>query len=118
MIILFEKENAKKIGYNDVIFLNEKGYITETSCANIFIVKNKEILTPKIIDGLLGGIIRAEIVKRFNVIEKSITMEDFIKSQEVITTNSIMGAMSIKKIDYIEYNSEEFRNMFNERLKY
>ena len=62
---LIEKENAKKIGYDDVIFLNEKGYVTETSCANIFIVKNKEIFTPKINDGLLDGIIRRKIVENF-----------------------------------------------------
>ena len=37
---IIEKENAKKLGYDDAIFLNENGYVTETSCANIFIVKN------------------------------------------------------------------------------
>ena len=42
---LIEKEEAKKKGFDDVIFLNENGYITETSCANIFIVKNNEIYT-------------------------------------------------------------------------
>jgi len=55
---LIEKENAKKMGFDDVIFLNEKGNVTETSCANIFIVKNKEIFTSKTEDGLLAGIIR------------------------------------------------------------
>ena len=67
---LIEKENAKKIGYDDVIFLNENGYVTETSCANIFIVKNKEIFTPKVEDGLLGGIIRKRIMENCKVQEK------------------------------------------------
>lgn len=113
---LIEKENAKKLGYDDVIFLNENGYVTETSCANIFIVKNKEIFTPKLENGLLAGIVRAEIMKEFNVNEKSITVEDLMQSEEVIITNSLMGAMSIRGIDEIKYDSDKFIYMFNEKL--
>lgn len=113
---LIEKENAKKSGYDDVIFLNENGYVTETSCANIFIVKNSEIFTPKLEDGLLNGIIRAQIIKEFKVVEKSITLEELKKSDEVIITNSLMGAMSIKRVEDIKYKNEEFRSIFNKRL--
>jgi len=114
---LLEKENAKKIGYDDVIFLNEKGYVTETSCANIFIVKNKQIYTPKIEDGLLAGIIRRKIIENCNVIEKSITMEDLKESEEVIITNSLMRVMSVREIDNVIYDSEKFIHMFNSKLK-
>jgi 4-amino-4-deoxychorismate lyase len=113
---LIEKENAKKIGYDDVLFLNENGYVTETSCANIFIVKNKEIFTPKVEDGLLNGIIRKKIMEEFKVQEKSITLEELKESDEVIITNSLMGVMSIKKIDGINYDGEEFWQIFNEKL--
>ena len=114
---LIEKENAKKIGYDDVIFLNEKGYVTETSCANIFIVKNKEIFTPKINDGLLDGIIRRKIVENFNVKEKSITIKDLKESEEVIITNSLMGVMSIKKIDNIKYSGEKMNHILIKKLQ-
>lgn len=114
---LIEKENAKKIGYDDVIFLNEKGYVTETSCANIFIVKNKEIFTPKINDGLLDGIIRRKIVENFNVKEKNITIEDLNKTEEVIITNSLMGIMSIKKIDNIKYSGEKMNHILIKKLQ-
>ena len=113
---LLEKENAKKIGYDDVIFLNEKGYVTETSCANIFIVKNKEIFTPKISDGLLEGIIRKKIIEQCDVKEKSITMQDLNESKEVIITNSIMGIMSIKKIDDIKYDSETIKHILTKKM--
>lgn len=113
---LLEKENVKKIGYDDVIFLNEKGCVTETSCANIFIVKNKEIFTPKISDGLLDGIIRKKIIEHCDVKEKSITMRDLNESEEVIITNSLMGVMSIKKIDDVKYDRESIRHMLTEKL--
>jgi 4-amino-4-deoxychorismate lyase len=110
---LIEKEEAKKNGFDDVIFLNENGYVTETSCANIFIVKNNEIFTPRISDGLLDGIIRRKIIENFKVQEKSITFEELKKSDEVIITNSLMGAMSIKKLDDIKYEKIELRDIFN-----
>lgn len=49
--------------------------------------------------------------------EKSITIDDLTHSEEVIITNSIMGAMSIKQINEIKYNSEKFRHIFNENLR-
>ena len=45
---IIEKDKANKEGFKDTLFLNEKGYVAETSCANIFIVKNNKIYTPKI----------------------------------------------------------------------
>ena len=113
---LLEKEEAKKKGFDDVIFLNEKGYITETSCANIFIVKNDEIFTPRITDGLLDGIIRRKIIENFKVQEKSITFEEMSKSDEVIITNSLMGAISVRKVEDIKYNNEKFGEMFNKNI--
>lgn len=113
---LLEKENAKRSGYDDVIFLNEKEYVTETSCANIFIVKNEEIFTPKIECGLLAGIIRGKIIENFDIKEKNITMQDLKESEEVIITNSLMGVMSIKKIDNVKYVSEKMRHILNKKL--
>ncbi|MDR3594549.1 aminotransferase class IV [Clostridium sp.] len=113
---LIEKENAKKMGYDDVIFLNEKGYVTETSCANIFVIENTAILTPKLDDGMLRGIIRTEIIKSFKVKEQSITVEDLRKAKEVIVTNSLMGAMPVRKIDNMLFYGNNFSHIFNKKL--
>ncbi|WP_160692376.1 aminotransferase class IV [Clostridium sp. C2-6-12] len=113
---LIEKEEGKKKGFDDVIFLNENGYVTETSCANIFIVKNNEIFTPRIEDGLLDGIIRRKLIESFMVQQKSITFEELKKSDEVILTNSLMRAMSLTEIDHIKYEKTETREIFNESL--
>ena len=44
-----------------------------------------------------------------------IDKEKFPKELEIegIMTNSLMGVMSIKRIDDIKYENEEFRNKFN-----
>jgi 4-amino-4-deoxychorismate lyase len=103
---ILEKAKANKNGADDMLFLNEKGYITETSCSNIFLIKNNGILTPRGENGLLSGIIREWIIENFKVQEADITLKDLKEANEVFITNSLMGIMKIKQIDNFTYNDE------------
>ena len=102
---ILEKQIASKNGYNDVVFFNEKGFVSETSCANIFIIKDNKILTPHKNDGLLSGIIRNWILENFDVQEKSITKEELEGADEVFLTNSLMGIMSVNRLNNIHYET-------------
>lgn len=101
---LIENQKVRKIGYNEVIFLNEKGFLTEGSTCNIFIVKDKVIYTPKIECGLLNGIIRLFVLDRFKVIEKEITLNELLESDEVFITNSLVGIMKVTVVNEKNYN--------------
>lgn len=101
---ILEKEAAINKGFNDVLFLNEKGNITETSCANIFIVKDNKIYTPTIEDGLLSGIIREWIISNFDIQEKTLTLSELRNCDEIFITNSLVGIMTVNKIDKYTYN--------------
>lgn len=114
---IIEKKNAVKRGFNDVIFLNEKGFITETSCANIFIVKDNVIFTPKEKDGLLSGIIRRWIIENHNIIEKSITADELKNADEVFITNSLVGTMKINSIDDIIYDKTEVYGLIKQNFE-
>ena len=94
-------------GFKDTLFLNEKGYVTETSCANIFIVKNNKIYTPKISCGLLNGIIRMWVVKTFSVIETELTLEDIKNADEIFLTNSLMGIMKVNRFEDKNYKNSD-----------
>lgn len=104
---ILEKEKAIEAGYNDALFFNEKGNLSETSCANIFLVRDNMIFTPRVSDGLLNGIIRNWIINNYNVIEKSIKYEELKECQEVFISNSLMGVMSVTKIDEVSYNDNK-----------
>ncbi len=104
---IIEKNKAKEDGFKDVLFLNENGYLSETSCANIFIVKNNKIYTPKVSCGLLNGIIRMWVVKNFPIIETELTLDDLKNADEVFITNSLMGIMKVKKFENIEYKNNK-----------
>lgn len=100
---IIEKRKAVKEGFDDVLFFNENGFLSETSCANIFIIKNNRIFTPKIENGLLRGIIRTWVIDNFSVEEGKILYEDLKDADEVFVTNSLMGIMRVNKIEDITY---------------
>lgn len=107
---IIEKNKIIKLGFNEVLFLNESGYIAECSMSNIFFIKNKKIYTPCIDSGILNGIIRAWIIKNFKVVEGHYTLDDLYNADAAFLTNSLMGIMSVK-----EFNQKKFtdKNIVN-----
>lgn len=96
---ILEREEALNNGYNEVLFLNEKGFLSEGSMSNIFIVIDKEIYTPSIKCGLLPGIVRNFLIKEYKIIEKELTLEDIMMADEIFITNSLLGIMGISKFE-------------------
>lgn len=96
---ILQREEALKSGYDEVLFLNEKGFVAEGSISNIFLIKENKIYTPKVESGLLPGIVRGFIIDEFNVIEKEIVLEDLFNADEIFITNSLLGIMGISKLE-------------------
>lgn len=96
---ILQREEALKNGYDEVLFLNEKGFVAEGSVSNIFLIKENKIYTPKVESGLLPGVVRKFIIDEFNVIEKEIIIEDLFNADEIFITNSLLGVMGISKLE-------------------
>ena len=114
---IIEKRKAVAEGFDDVLFFNEKGLLSETSCANIFLVKNNRILTPKIENGLLRGIIRTWVIDNFSVEEGDIFYKDLMEADEVFVTNSLMGIMRVNKIEDITYRESSVLDNIIDKYK-
>lgn len=104
-----EDVRAKKVGYDTALFLNEKGYICETSYANIFFVKDNEIYTPHLRSGILKGIMRDNIIrflssKGYRINKTFIGYNNINNFDECFLTNSVIGIMPVKQIDDVFYN--------------
>lgn len=104
---IIEKEKALEEGLNEVIFLNEKGFITEGCTCNLFFIKDKVVYTPTISCGLLDGIIRQWIIDNFEVQEGEFLVEDLLQSDEIFLTNSLMGIMHVKEFLNKQFNKTE-----------
>lgn len=95
---------AKNKGFDEAIILNSRGYIAETSRANIFLVKDKALFTPSLECGCLDGITRRLILNlakkyRIPVNEGNFTLSDLFNADEVFFTNSLMGIMPLASLE-------------------
>lgn len=103
---IIEYEVCQRKELNESIFFNEQGNLCEGCTTNIFIIKDKIIYTPSIKCGLLPGIVRQWVINNFDVIEKKITKEELLNSDEVFLTNSLVGVIKVSNIENKLFNSE------------
>lgn len=102
---ILEKQKASDLEYNDTIFLNSKGYLSETSVSNLFFVKDKSIYTPSIRSGILNGTVRDWVISNFEVIEGEYTLDNLLDADEVFITNSVMGVMKVRSINTTNFSA-------------
>ena len=107
------KTMANKEGAYESIFIDDKGYVTEGSSSNIWIINYKNEIITRNIDGkILSGITRktvAEFAKLndLKVIEKKFSKEDMIKAKEVFLTSASSFVTPINEIDEVKINNGE-----------
>ncbi len=96
-------------GYDDCIMLDDKKRVISTTKANIFLVKNTQILTPKInycgIEGTKKALI-IELAKKLKLPLKQelITLKDLSQADEIFISNSIVGIATVKKILNVNFS--------------
>ncbi len=101
--LYFAYHQARQQGFDDCIFFNEKGHLTESSIANIFLIKEDTIYTPPLEDGILPGIVRQILMAHYPIVEQSLTSKELLCSQGVFLTNSLMGIMHVNCINTSSY---------------
>lgn len=104
---LLEKKKAKEKGYDEVLFWNERGELTEGAVSNLFFMKGDQLYTPPISCGLLPGIMREKIIETYSVEETVILPEDLVKFDACFITNSLMGVLWVEEIEGIFYKKTE-----------
>tara|TARA_Y100001970_G_scaffold293332_1_gene439477 strand:- start:38331 stop:39218 length:888 start_codon:yes stop_codon:yes gene_type:complete len=95
------KMEALDAGYDDVIWLDQNGYIAEGPASNIFLVKNQVLFTPS--DGVLKGITREtflELADRAKIQRREcqISSFDLYSADEVFTTSTAGGALAVREV--------------------
>lgn len=101
---ILAKIEGKIAGVEEVIMLNQEGYVAECSGDNIFIVKNNKIYTPPIVVGALPGITQAtvnELAEKegYQVIEKIFSRAEMYIADEVFLTGTAAEIVPVVKVD-------------------
>jgi para-aminobenzoate synthetase/4-amino-4-deoxychorismate lyase len=83
---------AIEAGYDEVLFLNQRGEVTEAANHNFFIEKDGRLITPPFDCGLLPGVYRRHILETHpTVVERTLTLEDLRQAEAVYLCNAVRG---------------------------
>ena len=113
---LFKTQNR----LDEAIILNQSGFLCESISSNIFVVYDKQIYTPALTEGCVGGVMRSSIMQicKMNdipLIEAQISPEVLKEAEEVFITNATQGIQWIMGYGRKRYFNE-FSKYLNEKL--
>jgi branched-chain amino acid aminotransferase len=102
MICTLSKHAAEANGYADALMLDWRGQLAETTGANMFLVMDGKIHTPKA-DCFLNGITRQTVIKLakargYEVIERAIMPEELSDASEMFVTGTAAEVTPIAQI--------------------
>lgn len=98
------KQDAIDSGYDDCIFLDAQGHVCELSAANIFIVRNGELITPDTTNDLLEGINRRSVIQmakdlQISISERSVDLTELYIADEVFACGTSAYLAPIIEVD-------------------
>ncbi|CTQ65377.1 aminodeoxychorismate synthase component I [Roseibium alexandrii] len=85
-------------GCQEVIFLNESGYLTEGSYTTLFLKIDGKLLTPALEHGVLPGTFREGLLEAGYAVEADLTPEDLERAEAVFVGNSVRGLVRARMI--------------------
>ena len=108
-VYLFHKTTLRKLyndervqavdekGYYEVLFMNDKGEVTEGSYTNIFLQREGRLITPPVSCGLLPGVLRRYLLQQYQelVVEEVLTRSDLEQAEAVYVGNSVRGLVRV-----------------------
>lgn len=102
MLLVYRQAKAK--GYDEALLLNTQGFLSETSRANIFFIKDNCLITPSLDCGCLPGITRDTVLsiaakEKIQCLEAKVSPEELKKADEAFLTNSLIEVMPLVAVD-------------------
>jgi branched-chain amino acid aminotransferase len=101
---ILAKLEARQAGCFEAVMLNTSGFVAECTADNIFIVKDKVLLTPAAHQGALEGITRAAVIQAarsrgISTIETILAPYDLYNADECFLTGTGAEIVPVVKID-------------------
>jgi len=92
-------EDARKNGFDEVLFMTRQGLVTEGAISNIFLRIDGAIVTPDEKSGLLPGIFRQSALARLPGSQsRPVSLEDLCTAERIWFCNALRGCRAVRKI--------------------
>ena len=117
----FLHKKLLKEGFDEGVFLNQDGNVTEGTYTNLFFIQENTFITPPVADGMLPGIFRKKLIEflkinGYNIIEKSIKLSDLQSMDCCFATTSLMEMRFVRQIDEIMFSKSNLFCEISEKL--
>ena len=101
---MLARQEARKAGADEAVWLNEKGVLAEGSMSNIFVVSGGIIKTPSEESGILPGITRQVVLQLaqeagIEVAEGEFDLDELKCAEEAFLTSSLIEVMPLTILD-------------------
>lgn len=101
---ILARRQALNRGADDALFFNSHHHATETTNANLFLIKNNTVYTPPLSEGVLPGTTRLRILKQCATedivfIECAVTKTMIEDADVVFVTNSLQSIRYVLSLD-------------------
>lgn len=100
----FAKTEALLEGYDEAIFMDDRGHVVEGSAENIFFVFGDKLVTPPVTDNILEGITRKSVIDiaqnlGISVTERSVDRTEIYKADEIFLTGTGAKVSPVVEVD-------------------
>lgn len=90
----------KKHALDDVLLINEQGFLVESANSNIFIWYRNQLYTPALSEGCVDGVMRRSIIEfaaanDIEIIEAQINTQILNEAEEIFLTNAVHGMQCV-----------------------
>jgi branched-chain amino acid aminotransferase len=97
---ILAKVEANSAGADDAILLDQRGFVSEASVTNIFIVKDGKVMTPSAAAGILRGITRARLLRLcldlgLDAQERDLTPFDLMTADEIFLAGTKAEVLAV-----------------------
>jgi branched-chain amino acid aminotransferase len=102
------KTDATQAGFDEALVLTQEGHLSEGSAMNIFMVKDKVIITPPVTENILEGITRKSVIElirqelNLEVVERPIDRTEIYLCDEFFMTGTAAQITAVTKVDHRE----------------
>lgn len=103
---IFKNQNA----LDEVILLNQNGFLCESMSSNVFVVYDRKLYTPALNEGCIAGVMRQVVMRiakenNIELVEAQINPEILNEADEVFLTNAGKGVQWV-----MGYNNKRYFN--------
>jgi len=108
-VLAFQEAQSK--GADDALLLSLDGNAACTSMANLFVLKENQLVTPSLDGNILPGIVRQFVIDHaasigIQVVERRLHIDEIVRSDGVFATNSVRFLTQISTLDGATINTD------------